>query len=179
MLENARDLTNTTVHALEGFLGFLSDYWQELSALAAIITIVTVVIGLVFKWVFQKQQHEHEKEMERMRQEYDEKVREIERENYLRSLLLELKYNKNLADKSEKKRYDASAYKDVKEAKYFHVLPAELREKINEAQIMLLNAQLRDKPHLYHVELIDTERLKELYGDIVPKFEEYLRKTKK
>ena len=101
-------------------------------------------------------------------------AKEIKRS--LESLLTELIDNKNLADKGQKKGYDTSAYKAVKEAKYWHVLPTELREKINEAQIMLLNAQLRDKPHLYYVDLIDTERLKELYEDIIPDFEEYLKK---
>ena len=54
MIENATNLTNTTVRASNGFSGFLSDYWQELSALAAIITIISVVIGMVHQWYLQK-----------------------------------------------------------------------------------------------------------------------------
>ena len=171
MLENATNLTNATFRASEGFLGFLSDYWQELSAL---ITIILVVVGLVFKWVFQKKQHEHEKEMEKIRREYDEKIREKDRENHLRSLLIELKFNKKLADINEKTSYDTSAYERAKETNCLFVLPEELINKINEAQIMLNTARLHDG--LYHVEMIDTERLKELYEDIIPDFEEYLKK---
>jgi uncharacterized protein YukE len=78
MLGNATNLTNTTslVGVLGGFWVFLSDFWQELSALAAIITIISVVIGLIFKRCLQKKQHEHDKEMEKLRQEYDEKIRQ-------------------------------------------------------------------------------------------------------
>lgn len=173
MLENATNLTNTTI--LSGtwdlLKTFVSTHWEIIAAFIASVG----VLWMIFSTSFQRK---HERAIQQAQHEYEEKIREIERENDLRSLLIELKYNKNLADKSEKKGYDTSAYKDAKEANNFHVLPAELIEKINEAQIMLLNAQLRDKPHLYYVDSIDTERLKELYGDIVPKFEEYLRKTR-
>jgi len=84
MIENASNLTNTTVRASNGFLGFLSDYWQELSALAAIITIISVVIGMVLKWYLQKQQHTHEKEMLKLQQESDEKIRQEEKESIQR-----------------------------------------------------------------------------------------------
>ena len=72
MLENATNLTNTTscVGILGGLLLFFSDYWRELSALAAIITTILVVIGLVFRWYLQKKQHEHEEKMQRSEQEY-------------------------------------------------------------------------------------------------------------
>jgi len=83
MLENATNLTNTTsgIGVLRGLGGFLSDYWQELSALAAIITIISVVIGLFFKRYLQKKQHEHEKEMEKLRQEYEDDLRQKDIQN--------------------------------------------------------------------------------------------------
>jgi hypothetical protein len=78
MIENVTNLTNTTscVGVWRGFLLFLSDYWQGLSALAALITTISVVIGLFFRWYLQKKQHIHEKEMEKLRQDYDEKIRQ-------------------------------------------------------------------------------------------------------
>ena len=84
MIENATNLANKTVRASNGFLGFLSDYWQELSALAAIITIILVVIGMVLKGYLQKKQHTHEKEMLKLQQEYDEKIRQEEEESIQR-----------------------------------------------------------------------------------------------
>jgi hypothetical protein len=84
MIENATNLTNATVRASNGFLGFLSDYWQELSALATIITIILVVVGMVFKWHLQKKQHTHEKEMLKSQQEYDEKILQEEKESIQR-----------------------------------------------------------------------------------------------
>ncbi len=84
MIENATNLANTTVRASNGFLGFLSDYWQELSALAAIITIISVVIGIVLKGYLQKKQHTHEKEMLKLQQEYDEKIRQEDEESIQR-----------------------------------------------------------------------------------------------
>ena len=84
MIENATNLTNTTVRASNGFLGFLSDYWQELTALAAILTIISVIIGMVLNWYLQKKQHTHEKEMLKLQQEYDEKKRQEEEETIQR-----------------------------------------------------------------------------------------------
>ena len=77
MIENATNLTNTTacVRVLGVGLEFLSDYWKAL-ALAALLAIVSGVIGLFFKMYLQKKQHEHEKEMEKLRQDYDEKIRQ-------------------------------------------------------------------------------------------------------
>lgn len=59
---------------MSGIWNFLSDYWQVLTALAAIITIFVLVIGMFFKRYLQKKQHEHEKEMERLRQEHDKQA---------------------------------------------------------------------------------------------------------
>ena len=71
MLGNATNLTNTTacLGVWRGFWKFLSDYWQELSALAAIITIILVVIGLFFRRYLQKKQHEHDIKMLKLQQE--------------------------------------------------------------------------------------------------------------
>lgn len=166
-------MTNTTI--LSGTWDLLktfgSTHWEVIAAFIA-------SVGVLWKIFSTYYQRKHERAIQQVQHEYEEKIREIERENDLRSLLIELKYNKKLADKSEIIGYDTSAYKDVKEANNFHVLPDELIEKINEAQIMLLNAQFLGKPYRYYADSIDTERLKELYGDIVPKFEEYLRKTR-
>ena len=67
MLGNATNLTNTTACLLvwRGFWKLLSDYRQELSALAALITIISVVIGLIFRRYLQKKQ-----------QAYDDKLRQ-------------------------------------------------------------------------------------------------------
>jgi membrane protein implicated in regulation of membrane protease activity len=62
------------VRILSGLWKFLSDYWQVLTALAAIITIFILVIGMFFKRYLQKKQHEHERETERLRQEHDKQV---------------------------------------------------------------------------------------------------------
>ncbi|MGB3459252.1 MAG: hypothetical protein WBB08_08160 [Halobacteriota archaeon] len=76
MLLNATNSTNmiSSVKILSGIWNFLSDYWQVLTALAAIITIFVLVIGMFFKRYLQKKQHEHEKEMERLRQEHDKQA---------------------------------------------------------------------------------------------------------
>lgn len=71
MIENATNLTNATVRASEGFLGFLSDYWQELSAL---ITIILLGLGLVF----QKKRHEYERAMQQSQQDYDKKKSKLQ-----------------------------------------------------------------------------------------------------
>ena len=94
----------------------------------------------------------------------------------LEALLVELRDNRRLADKNEKKGYDTTAFTNAKKTMSFHVLPPTLRNTINDAQIMLLNAQLRDKPHLYYVDLIDIERLKKLYEVSIPELEEYLER---
>ena len=52
MIENATNLTNTTVRASNGFSGFLSDYWQEL-LLAIIISIIISIILWVIRMVHQ------------------------------------------------------------------------------------------------------------------------------
>jgi len=95
---------------------------------------------------------------------------------YLRALFVELDDNKKLVNKNEKKGYDTSAYIDAKKTKYLYDLPTELRNNINDAQIMLISAQLRDNPHLYYHEKLDIERLEELYEKIIPEFEEYIKK---
>ena len=59
---------------LSGIWKFLSDYWQELTALTSILIIVTGVGGMFFKRYLQKKQHEHEKEMKRLRQEHDKQA---------------------------------------------------------------------------------------------------------
>ncbi|HDN65680.1 MAG TPA: hypothetical protein ENF23_05220, partial [Methanosarcinales archaeon] len=84
MIENATNLTNTTVRASNGFLGFLSDYWQEPSALAVIIPIILAVIGMGLKWHLQKKQHTHAKEVLKSQQEYDEKIRQEDEESIQR-----------------------------------------------------------------------------------------------
>jgi len=66
--------TTSYIRLLSGIWKFLSDYWQVLTALAAIITIIVLVIGMFFKRYLQKKQHEHEKEMERLRQEHDKQA---------------------------------------------------------------------------------------------------------
>ena len=83
MIENATNLTNTTVRASNSFLGFL-DCWQDLAALAAIITVILVAIGMVLTWHLQKKQHIHENEMLKSQQEYDEKIRQEEEESIQR-----------------------------------------------------------------------------------------------
>lgn len=75
MIENATNLTNATVRASEGFLGFLLDYWQELSAL---ITIILLGLGLVLKLVSQKKRHEHERAMQQSQQDYDKKKSKLQ-----------------------------------------------------------------------------------------------------
>ena len=65
MIENATNLTDATVRASEGFLGFLPDYWQELLALIAIIL---AGIGLVF----QKKRHEYDKKKFKLQQAQEE-----------------------------------------------------------------------------------------------------------
>ena len=93
---------------------------------------------------------------------------------YLKALLGELDYNKKLVNKNEKKGYDTSAYIDAKETKYLYDLPTELRNNINDAQIMLINARLRD--HLYYHEKLDLEKLKKLLEESIPEFENYIKK---
>jgi len=77
MFENVSNSMNTTsyIWLLSGIWKFLSDYWQVLTALAAIITIIVLVIGMFFKRYLQKKQHEHEKEMEQLRQEQDKQAK--------------------------------------------------------------------------------------------------------
>ena len=84
MIENATNLTNATVRASNGFLGFLSDYLQEPAVWAIIITFILAVSGMVHKQHLQKKQHTHEKEMLKSQQEHDEKIRREEKEEKIR-----------------------------------------------------------------------------------------------
>ena len=56
-------MINTTVRASTGFLGFLSNYGQELSALAAIIAAIIVGIGKVHKCYRQKKSIQRDKKV--------------------------------------------------------------------------------------------------------------------
>jgi hypothetical protein len=67
--------TTSYIWLLSGIWKFLSDYWQVLTALAAIITIIVLVIGMFFKRYLQKKQHEHEKKMEQLRQEQNKQAK--------------------------------------------------------------------------------------------------------
>ena len=139
MLENTTNLTNATVRASEGFLGFLSDYWQELSALAAIITSISVVVGLVFRWAFQKKQHEHERAMQQSQQDYDKKKSKLQQaQEEMANLISKLhtnldneiifhKYNP-YTDKKEDKQRREYFWEDIKLNTY--LTPFYLQEAI-------------------------------------------------
>ena len=88
MIENATNLTNTTVRASNGILGFLPDYWQEPLVLVAIMTAIILIIlglgGMSHDRYLQKKQHTHEKKMIKLQQENDKKIRQEEEESIQR-----------------------------------------------------------------------------------------------
>lgn len=156
MSENATNLINATVCASEGFLGFLSDYYQELF-------VVITIIGLVFKRYSQKKQHEHEheKEMERMQQE-----------NHLRALLIELKSNKETAEKDERYYYQYLAYKTAKGTGYLEGISEDLRVEID-AAYNIISAFCRQPNDVNFPKKIP--ELEKLLEGVIPKLEEYLK----
>jgi phosphoglycolate phosphatase-like HAD superfamily hydrolase len=117
MLENTTNLTNATVRASEGFLVFLSDYPQELSALATIITIILVVVRLVFRWFSQKKQHEHERAVQQSQQDYDKKKSKLQQaKEEMDNLISKLHTNLD----SEIKFHKYNPYTDKKKDKEIH-----------------------------------------------------------
>ena len=75
MLENATNLSNTTI--LVGRMGqmeiFASAHWEPITA---IIVAAATSGGLVWMIISTRAQRKHEREMEKLRQDYDEKIRQ-------------------------------------------------------------------------------------------------------
>ena len=75
MIENATSLTNTTI--LVGTLVIMKNFASEhLEAITAIIVAVATSVGVAWMIFSTRAQRKHEKEMEKLRQDYDEKIRQ-------------------------------------------------------------------------------------------------------
>jgi len=153
MIENATNLTNAADRASGDFWRVLSDYSQELLALAAIITIILVVIRLVFKWYSQRKNKKAD----------------------LRSFSVELKYNKGKTKKKERNSYHFSAYEKVKTSNYLLELSPNLREKIYDAYGII--ESFRKNPQNVHFQMKIPE-FEKLLDDIIPEVEEYLKRRR-
>ena len=153
MIENATNLTNVADRASGDFWGVLSDYSQELLALAAIITIILVVIKLVFKWYSQRKNKKAD----------------------LRDFSDELKFNKRKTKKEDRNSYQFSAYEKVKTSHYLLELSPNLRENIYDAYGII--ESFRTNPQNVHFQKRIPE-LKKLLEDIIPEFEEYLKRRR-
>jgi len=106
----------------------------------------------------------------------NKKQNEQKKREYLGALFDELDRNKKLIDNDEIGGYDTSAYTDAKVSKYLFDLPRDLKMKINEAQIILINAQLIGHAHLYYSDKMENNmpRLKILFNEIIPEFNKYI-----
>lgn len=134
----------------QGVLAFVSEHlWGTIIFLFGGIGLW--VIGLVIKWYFGKK----------------------EERKKLASLLDELKQNKRLAEKEGRSGYQFSAYEDTKRANYLLNLSGNLKDKIGEVYTKIL-AFYNDKENVNFP--VEIPELKELLEDIIPKFEEYLKK---
>jgi hypothetical protein len=93
-----------------------------------------------------------------------------QRRKYLRDLLADLEYNKELAEKGEKKwGYHTLAYTDAKGAKYLFDLPEKLRTQIYDSQAIMSKVYGKGE-----VSAEEIKRLRELLGSIIPEFKKYL-----
>ena len=106
----------------------------------------------------------------------NEKQNEQKKREYLGALFDELDRNKKLIDKDVISGYDTSAYTDAKVSKYLFDLPRDLKMKINEAQIILINAQMIGHAHLYYSDKMKDNMpiLKILFNEIIPEFNKYI-----
>lgn len=192
MLENATNLTNATscVGVWRGFLLFLSDYWRELSALAAIITTISVVIGLVFRWYLQKKQHIHEKEMEKLRQDYDEKIRQqpkLVAKNQLKSCLEEFASfgdGEQIILLRDQKREELQ--KKVSElGNEFEIVIKSIEKQLLLPQDIFNDAKNMAKgiknlsPKIFYRVMLDEEVMKQRDREVVDEWNELMKRAKK
>ena len=75
MIKNATSLTNTTIFVgtLEIMKNFASEHWE---AITAIIVAIATCVGVTWMIFSSRSQRKHEREMEKLRQDYDEKIRQ-------------------------------------------------------------------------------------------------------
>nr|AAU83314.1 hypothetical protein GZ27E6_36 [uncultured archaeon GZfos27E6] len=75
MIKNATSLTNTTIFVgtLEIMKNFASEHWE---AITAIIVAIATCVGVAWMIFSSRSQRKHEREMEKLRQDYDEKIRQ-------------------------------------------------------------------------------------------------------
>lgn len=102
----------------------------------------------------------------------EKKKENIERENYLKDLLADLKFNKKLADKGKVYGYHTLGYKDAKGAKYLHELPENLRSKIYDAHVIMFKLNQRSFSEGDKKEEVDN--LKPLLDDAVSQLDKFI-----
>lgn len=86
MVENITNLTNITilVDTLEVMKNFASEHWEAITAIIGAVATSVWVAWMIFssrsqrkhERVMQQAQHKHEREMVKLRQDYDEKIRQ-------------------------------------------------------------------------------------------------------
>jgi len=127
-----------------------------------ICVVVGVVIGAIIGFVFDlARDHIHENQ---------------QKQRYFKNLLVDLGYNKKLAE--ENKILD---YRTLVFNKYLHDLPEELRTKIYDAQSIISRIYLPwSGDSQSYVRLISPylKKLKELLESIIPQLEEYSENKK-
>ncbi|MEA2033415.1 MAG: hypothetical protein U9N41_07530 [Euryarchaeota archaeon] len=140
---------------LRGVLAFIAEHLMEGVIFLFGSGIALWVITMLFKRYF------------------DRKKEQQQEEKKLEGLLDELKMNKKWAGKDNRSGYQLSAYEDVDRANYLLDISDDLRDKIHEAY-SIIKTFYYDKENVNFPKKIP--ELKELLEDIIPKFEEYLKK---